>query len=220
MTLTPKTTLVTGFVLAAMVLAAIVAGTIAAKRGDNLKDTLAPKEGDAEVVATVQGLDVTRGDIRRGGDFWTTVDPTMTKDAAIDKSIVVVIDGFVAEAEIKRRELTPTREETEEYMRPHREACLASDECISLVEGLGFDPNSDAYWQDVGIPEYGKSLGEIRLFRAIIEDRNMEEVDNETLAALRGTMIAELRSSANIEWHDEGLEGAYQDAASNEWSSR
>lgn len=44
----------------------------------------------------------------------------------------------------------------------------------------------------------------------------MEDADDETLAALRGTMIAELRSSANIEWHDADLERTYQDAVGNE----
>lgn len=180
-------------------------------------DQVLPGDIDvARVVATVQGLDVTRGDIRRGSDFWTTVDPTVTKDEAIDKSIVGVIDGFVIEAEVKRRQLTPTLEETKAYMTPHREACLASDECTSTLQRLGFDPNSDSYWEEVGIPEYGKSLSEIRLFRAIIEDRNMEEADDATLAALRGTMIVELRNGANIEWHDEDLERAYQEAAARE----
>lgn len=216
MTLTSKKIWVTTFVVASLVLAVIVAGTIVAQSGTNLKDSLAPKEGDPNVVATVQGLDVTHGDIRRGGDFWTTVDPTVTKDAAIDKSIVGVIDGFVIEAEVKRRQLTPTLEETKAYMAPHRETCLASDECTGALQRLGFDPNSDAYWEEVGIPEYGKSLGEIRLFRAIIEDRNMEEADDATLAALRGTMIVELRNNANIEWHDEDLEQTYQEAVARE----
>jgi hypothetical protein len=177
---------------------------------------LAPKDGDAEVVATVQGLDVKRGDIRRGADFWITMDPSTTKDAAINKSIVVVIDGFVAEAEVKRRELTPTPEEIEEYMRPHRETCLASAECVAFIEGLGFDPDDDEYWEDIGSPEYGRSLGEIKLFRAVIEENGLADADNDTLVALRSTMISELRGEATIVWHDEDLEQAYNRALASE----
>ena len=216
MVLTRKTTIIALLVTVSVVSAGIIVGSIMAQGGTNLKEALDPKDGDTEVVATVQGLDVKRGDIRRGADFWITMDPTTTEEAAIHKSIVVVIDGFIAEAEVKRRELTPTDEEVEEYMSPHRETCLASEECVEIIEGLGFDPDDDEYWKNIGLPQYGRSLGEIKLFRAVVEERGLTDADNDTLAALRSTMISELRDGATIVWHDEDLKEAYNRALASE----
>ena len=216
MVLTRKTTIIALLVTVSVVSAGIIVGSIMAQGGTNLKEALDPKDGDAEVVATVQGLDVKRGDIRRGADFWITMDPTTTEEAAINKSIVVVIDRFIAEAEVKRRELTPTAEEVKEYMSPHRETCLASAECVEIIEGLGFDPDDDEYWEDIGLPQYGRSLGEIKLFRAVVEEKGLTDADNDTLAALRSTMISELRDGATIVWHDEDLKEAYNRALPSE----
>lgn len=216
MVLTRKTTVITLLVVVSVVFAGIIVGSILAQGGTNLKDALDPKGGDAEVVATVQGLEVKRGDIRRGADFWITMDPSTTQEEAISKSIVVVIDGFVAEAEVDRRELTPTPEEVKEYMSPHREACLASEECIEIIQGLGFDPNDNDYWEEIRLLEYGKSLGEIKLFRAVIEENGLMDADNETLASLRSSMISDLRGEAKIVWHDADLERAYNRALASE----
>ncbi len=188
------------------------------ERGDNRSDALEPKDGDTMVVATVQGKDVTRGDIRRWAEFWMMTDGSMTRDAAVEKSIVAVIDQFIEQAEVERRQLTPTREEAGDYMRQHREACLGEHgaECREGVALLGFDPDSDAYWENIALPEYGKALGEIRLFQAVIEERGLESASNDEILALRNALPGERRENAVVVWHDEDLEQTYQSALQSE----
>ena len=93
----------------------VTGGDIGGQDRPTLKDALEPIDGDTTVVATVQGKEVTRGDIRRWAEFWMMTDGSMTRHAAVYKSIVVVIDDFIEQAEVERRQLSPTREEAEDY---------------------------------------------------------------------------------------------------------
>ena len=196
----------------------VTGGDIEGQDRPTLKDALEPIDGDTTVVATVQGKDVTRGDIRRSAEFWMMTDGSMTRDAAVYKSIVVVIDDFIEQAEVERRQLSPTREEAEEYMSIHRGNCMGEigGECRAHVQRLGFDPYSDAYWENVGLPEYGKALGEIKLFHAVIKEKGLEDASNDELFALQQALPRELRENAVIVWHDEYLERAYQSALQSE----
>ena len=205
-------------VLAVAAIGVAIAGTIVAQNGGKLADDLQPKGGDAVAVATVEDQDVTRGDVRRMVEFRMMTDGSMTNDAAVEKSILIVIDGFITEAEVNRRELTPTSEEARDYMNRQRDFCLGERgaECRAHLERLGFDPNSDKYWEDIGLLEYRKAVGEIKLFRAIAVERGMEDAGNEDHIALRNALSGELRSNAKIVWHDEDLEQAYQRALASE----
>ena len=196
----------------------ITRGDILRQDRPTLKDALEPIDGDTTVVATVQGKEATHGDIRRYAEFWMMMDGSMTRDAAVEKSIVVVIDEFIEQAEVERRQLSPTREEAEDYMRQHREACLGEHgaECREAIALLGFDPNSDEYWENIGLPEYGKALGEIKLFGTLVAEQGMEDASNDELIALRKALWRELRENAVIVWHDEDLERMYQSALQSE----
>lgn len=198
----------------AIVLVAVAVGTIMAQRDSTLKDTLASQEGDALVVVTVNGLDVTKGDVRRYAEFWMNNDATLTRDAAVDLSIVTVIDEFITEAEVKRRGIAPTSEEISTYMAQFKVACQGDDgaECRTALESFGFDPSSDAYWNDTALPQYGRALNEIKLFQAVVADARMEDASNDALIALRESTVTSLRESATIKWHDEDVQDAYQKA--------
>lgn len=89
-------------------------------------------------------------------------------------------------------------------------------ECREAIALLGFDPYSDAYWENVGLPEYGKALGEIKLFQAVIRERGLESASNDELIALRNALPGERRENAVVVWHDEDLERAYQNALQSE----
>ena len=52
-------------------------------------------------------IEVTRGDIRRDAEFRILTNRASTGDTAVNKSMVTVIDKFIEQTEIKRRELTP-----------------------------------------------------------------------------------------------------------------
>ena len=196
----------------------VAGGDIGQQNRPTLKDALEPKDGDTMVVATVQGKDVTRGDIRQYAEFWMMTDESMTRDAAVEKSIVSVIDEFIEQVEVERRQLTPTREEAEEYMSIHRGNCMGETgaECREAIALLGFDPYSDAYWENVGLPEYGKALGEIKLFQAVIRERGLESANNDELIALQQTLPGEWREDAVVVWRDEDLERVYQSALQSE----
>ena len=230
-----KITLLTLLVLVTVVFAAAVVGTIAtqngttpkdalepiagdAENGTTLKDALEPIERDAEVVATVQGIKVNRGDIRQYAEFWMMTDSSLTSDDATHQNIVLVIDRFISQAEIERRQLIASRKEAEDYMRPIRELCLGEHgaECREAIARLGFNPNSDEYWENIALPEYGKALSEIKLFRAVIIERDMEDATDEELIALRNALPGESRENAVVVWHDEDLERTYQSALRSE----
>ena len=99
-------------------------------------------------------------------------------------------------------------------MRRHREPCLGEHGagCREGVARLGFDPNSDEYWENIALPEYGKALGEIKLFHAVIKEKGLEGASNDEPAALRNALPGERRENAVIVWHDDDLERAYQSA--------
>jgi hypothetical protein len=173
---------------------------------------------DADVIATVQGRQVIRGEIRRSADFWMAIEASLTRDAAVQRTIVQVIDRFITQAEVERRQLTPTREEAEDYMRRCRAACLGEHgaECCESVVRLGFDPSDDQYSEDTALPKYGNALGEIRLLQAVIEERGPEDTGNEQLFDAQRVLPGELRENAVVVWHDDDLKRAYQQALSSE----
>ena len=141
-----------------------------------------------------------------------------TRGMALDQSIMIVIDRFIAQAEIERRQLVATRREAEDYMRRQRKNCMGEHgaECREAVTHLGFDPNNDEYWENMTLPEYGKVLGEVKLFRAVIVEQGMEGATNEELIAMRKALPGESHQNAVIVWHDRGLERTYQTALRSE----
>ena len=58
-------------------------------------------------------------------------------------------------------------------------------ECREAITHFGFNPNSDEYWENIALPEYEKALGEIKLFRAVIIERGMEDAGDVNLVTLR-----------------------------------
>ena len=125
------------------------------------------------MVATVQGKDVTRGDIRRAAEFWIVTNMATTSEDTTHKSIVLVIDRFIAQAEIERRQLTATRKEAEDFMRRNRDICMGEHgaECRDAVARLVVNRNDNGYWENIALPEYARTAGEIKLFQAIIKEK-------------------------------------------------
>ena len=174
MTLTrPKTPILVLLALATVIFAAIVAGTIMAQNGTTLSDALQPIDGDEEVVATVQGKDDTRGDIRRAAEFWIVTNMAATSEDATNKSIVLVIDRFIAQAEIERRQLTATRKEAEVFMRRNRDICTGGARCG--MSGSCHAPRNQPQRQRVlgkhRTARIRKHVGEIKLSQAIIKEK-------------------------------------------------
>lgn len=205
-------------VLALVVLGVAVAGTTPAERGGQFDQVHVQQEDDAEVVATVQGREVTRGEIRKSADYWMAVDSNLTKDTATQKIIVSIIDGHITQAEVVLRGLAPSREETEEFMRPHTEHCMADtpqgEECRQQIKELGFD--LDTYWEKAALPEYQKDMGDVKLHQAIFEEMGLGDADSEAKVAALGNIKTSLRANANIVWNDDELGQQYREVLAQE----
>ena len=220
MTLTrPRMTFIAlSLTLLTLAIAAIIAGTIVAQDKTSLKDALEAKDGDATVVATVDGTDVTRGDIRRAVEFKMAIDSSLTIENARSQIIVQVIDRAIAGAEIDRRRITVSDEEADAYMHRNRDLCLGENggQCREAIKQLGFDVSDDSYWSDIALPEYKRMIAETKLFQAVIEEKSLQDADNDTLFAAQQALPNKLRANADIVWHDDDLKEVYQQALPSE----
>ena len=199
-------------------IAAIIAGTIVAQDKTSLKDALEAKDGDSIVVATVDGTDVTSGDIRRAVEFKMAIDSSLTIENARIQIIVQVIDRAIAGAEIDRRQITVSDEEAEVYMQRNRDLCLGENggQCREAIEQLGFDISDDSYWSEIALPEYKRMIAETKLFQAVVKEKSLQDADNDTLFAAQQAMPGELRANADVVWYDDDLKDVYQQALPSE----
>lgn len=204
-----------GALLLPLTLAAIIiAGTIAAQDRESLKDALESKDGDTVVVATANKQDITRGDIRRAVEFKMVMDDSLTRDAATNQMIVQVIDRAISAAEIERRAISVSDTEANAYMVRNRDLCRSDNgaQCREALTRLGFDPSDDDYWSDIALPDYKRMIAETKLFQAVIEEKGLQDADNDTLFETQQNLPGELRAKATIVWHDDDLKEAYEQA--------
>ena len=188
----------------------VIAVSTAAQRGPSGR-IVVQNPGESDVIAVVQGKEVTRSDVLELADFHRTKDPSSTENSAVQMVIVAVIDEFIIQAEVERRGLRPTIEETEIFMRPIREICLGPDggECRSGIQQMGF--TTDGYWE-IMLPEYQKGLGKINLRNAVFDEQGFADADNDRPIVALDTFQADLRSEALITWHDEDWKRLYRRA--------
>ena len=121
----PRSKLVTFAVLTGLVLTAGFAtiGYLIAQEG-KYSHIYSTQTGDAEVVAVVNGIEVTREQVRRTPAIVRENQPSLTENEAIILSIVGQIDHYILLSEVQRQGLMPTVEEAREFMEPHKQACL------------------------------------------------------------------------------------------------
>ena len=196
------------------IVGATVAGTTMAQKGQFVH-IIAQAQDDTEIVAVVQSKDVTRAEIRKPADFYGTVDPSLTKDSAVQMVIVGVIDRFIIQAEVERRSLTPTEEETRTFMQPHKDACLGPNgqECRDHIEQLGL--TTAQYWSNA-LPDYQNDLGDMKLFQAVFTEQAPADADSNQLLSVDDTFRSDLRRKATITWNDTRLERLYNQALRSE----
>ena len=189
-----------------------VVGTSVAQRDQSFAHVLVQNAGDDDVVATIQGKSLTRGEVRQGADFKQEVDPSLTNDMAVKSVIVSIVDGYVIQAEVERRELVPTEDEASAFMQPHNEACTGEhgQDCRNGIEQMGL--TVEEYWVNI-LPEYRKDLGNINLFVAVFAEQGIpDDATNAQLVTARDAYQSDLRGRANIVWHDGDLERLYEEA--------
>ena len=212
--MTRKLTILGSVVALILVAGAAIAGTILAQKGQ-FSHIYVQHDGDSDVVAVVQGKNVTSGDIRKPAELHRTADRSLSEDESVKRIIVVVVDERVLQAEVERRNLVPTEKEVENFRRATKEACSGPDgqDCRDAIEETGY--TFDEYWR-VTLPEYQKDLGKIRLFQAVFDEQGLSDADNEELITARDAHTAALRSEATITWQDEDLKRLYEQAVASE----
>ena len=129
---------VTAFAVSALVAGAAIAGTTLAQKG-RLEYIEAQAKGDSEVVAVVQGMDLTKGAVRKPTQLRQAHDKSLSEEEATKLIIVPVVDNLIVAAEVERRKLTPSDVEVGKYMAPHREAFLGPHgaDCRTSIEDRG-----------------------------------------------------------------------------------
>ena len=189
-----------------------VVGTSVAQRDQSFAHGLVQNVGDDDVVATIQGKSLTRGEVRQAADFKQEVDPSLNNDMAVKSVIVSIVDGYVIQAEVERRELVPTEDEARAFMQPHKEACTGEhgQDCRNGIEQMGL--TVEEYWANI-LPEYRKDLGNINLFVAVFAEQGIpDDATNAQLVTARDAYQSDLRGRASIVWHDGDLERLYEEA--------
>ena len=199
--------------LAVMLAALATAGYNYAQ--NQFSDNYTEKEGDDRVVATVNGLDVTYGDVRKSPGYFQAEDASLTEEEAFRRTIVGGIDRFVLLSEINERGLMPTEEEGLAFMAPHKEACAEQQVCQDLITKWG--ETFDDHWSRVA-PVFREDLGVTRLNAALLLDAGFGPEDGTNLerADALAAAIDQLRSDSEIEWKDEDLRRYYDEALAAE----
>ena len=148
-------------------------------------------------------------------EFIRTADPSLTEDSAVQMVIVGVLDRFIIQAEVERRNLRLTEEQTRTFIRPHKEACLGPNgqECRDHIEQLGL--TTDQYWSSA-LTEYQDDLGQIKLFQAVFAEQAPTDADNNQPLYPEDIFRSDLRSKTAITWNDTELQRLYKHALESE----
>jgi hypothetical protein len=105
--ITLKLILLGSVVVIIIVAAAAIAGATLTQKGRS-SHVYTPADGDSDVVAIVEGREITRGDIREPADWNRNYDPSLSENAALQIGIVIVVNDRALDAEVERRDLVPT----------------------------------------------------------------------------------------------------------------
>ena len=212
--MTRKTVIFAVVAIAVLVSVATVVSTTIAQKAQFAHIT-AESTGDSDVVAVVNGTNVTRGDISKPAEFHRTADPDLTTNDATKLVIVPVIDDALINVEAKRRGLTPSDADATTFMQPHKDACLGSNgqECRDHITSLGL--TVDDYWASA-LPEYKDDLGSMKLFQAVFTEQSLDDGTHEELVAAEKAFRVELRNAATITWNDADLQRLYEQALASE----
>ncbi len=199
---------------------AAIAGVLSAQESDfisDFRDLIKVKSGDDTVVATIDGTDFKKRDVRLGSDIVLAVEPGISEDEAVRQSILSKVDDYVIRAEAERRGLMPTIAEAREYMEIHQEMCMGPDgaECREFMESMGFNPED--YWTSEDVIEaYRNDLTGIRVMGQLHQewqakvDEGLIPAEDDDIVTLK--ILDELRGDAEITWKDKRLGNLFEEA--------
>ena len=202
-------------VMAAAVLSIVSTGVIynvvMAQQEDGPVAPYVPEFGDEDIVAMVGGIAITRGEIKSAADYRVAAHDAVSREHAIDQLIVVRVDTAIQYAEALRLGYESSDAETLAFVEPIRAACNGSqgEECRRTIERQGL--TAEEYWRSA-LPGYKQDLSIMKLWDAHLKSRFPGGATLEQQWAERDAWAASLRESAAIEWRDEELRQAYDNA--------
>lgn len=198
----------------ALVVGALVTGVTLAGQ-DRFSHIQAQAQGDDRVVATIEGKNLTWGDVRVQKDRRKTIDPALTDDQAQANTLYSEVERRFLAAAVESGGFTPTDAEVHAYMEPHKTSCMSPDDttCRDFIRGQGFsDP--DEFWE-AAFMNYKADLGEAKMIRAKLAERGSigENTTPSEFSSEKRSYIGELQRAASITWHDDTLKRLYQGKA-------
>ncbi len=206
-----KLTVVGSIAAVALIVGAVITGAILAQPG-RFTRSQPQAGGDAEIAAVVAGKNLTRGDVRRATNRNLSIDPALTESQATGEILYYLVERRFLDAEVERRGLVPTLEETMEYMAPTRDICRRPEgaECQRYIREMVYaDPETS--WREA-VPEYRSVLGQMKLIRATLEKRGLtgENTTPDEFHRERLKYIGELRKASELVWYDQELQRLYE----------
>lgn len=212
-----------GWLLAAALVGIMaVAWALAAQGRLGFAGAAKSQPDDADVVVIVEGMPVTRGEIRQSVAWMLSIAPEFTEEELRRQTITDKVNQLLVRAEVRRRGLMPSMDEAREFMSTEREWCLAPDdlgaECRAAHRAAGHDPLSDEYWETALREVYRYELGRRRLSEQLSDDwgylpaSQWEINEYGYIAGPKDPLLEEWRENAAIEWRDKPLERLYDHA--------
>ena len=184
---------------------------------DDLVDSVNPKDGDDIVLATVNVLDFTARDARLGYELKLAEDPSLTKDAAIQATILYSIDEVLIVSIAQQRNITATDAEARVVMARERAVCETDSViramCTDHQEHLGYD-DPDVFWEAT-VVGYQSDLVRMKTIQALHDDYDLTPegaADNSDIPVINLKLLGSQRANATIVWNDEDMERLYEAA--------
>lgn len=194
----------------ALVVASGVAAGVIAGRG-KLDGVFKEQPNDSDVVATVNGVQVLRRQVRLTMDVTSIGASDLSPDDVAVKAIVSAVGQALQYAEALRRGLEAPIEDAQAYIASLREQCYGpqGQECRDGIKQLGVP--EEEYWENA-LEGSVRNLSVANLWRQVFAENGLTNAPNDELLAFKASYLASLHESANIQWQDPTLESIYNRA--------
>jgi hypothetical protein len=209
-----KFTVLLAFVITALI---ITAGIIAAQANpgsywpDYMHDgTYKYEQGDDDVVASVNGIDVFMGTIRKATSFLCSTSPEISEDAAIKQVMTELFKRRALLAEANRLGIDGTEEgyaQYDEIKKSYNDDQEFRGTVQEQIDILGM--SEDEYWKNA-LEGYIEAAKVVKLWNYHISEIGMQNASYEEQWQVRNQYSDELLKKADIVWINTELESIYK----------
>jgi hypothetical protein len=174
----------------------------------SLENLYKHQQGDDEVVAIVQGFEVTMRPIRLGSSFARSMSPELSENESLKQVMTEIFKRKALLAEAERLGIDATEEGYAEYM--HSKAAYEDPErgepIREHIQALGM--SDDEYWEQA-LLGFIEAATIVKLWNMHIEEIGLGKATYEEQWQARNRYAAELLENATIIWKDPVLESVY-----------